>query len=179
VRVAEVPFTFRPRHGGESKLDERVIWEYAMLLADKRVGRYVPVRFLAFALVGGLGVFVHMAALTFLLKLLSFNFGLAQSCATGVAMVFNFAVNNLLTYRDRRLSGWAWWRGLASFVAACSVGALANVGIATYLFESHTMWLLAALAGVLVGAVWNFAITQLYTWGRQGRSATPRIHTSA
>jgi len=168
LRVAEVPFTFRQRHGGESKLDELVVWEYGMLLADKTVGRYVPVRFLAFAVVGGLGVFVHMAVLTVLLKLLRLDFGLAQSGATGLAMVFNFALNNLLTYRDRRLSGSAWWRGLASFVAACSVGALANVGIATYLFESRTAWFLAALAGVAVGAVWNYAITQLYTWGRKG-----------
>jgi dolichol-phosphate mannosyltransferase len=179
LRVAEVPFTFRQRHSGESKLDELVVWEYGMLLADKSIGRYVPVRFLAFALVGGLGVIVHMAVLTVLLKLLGLDFGLAQSGATGVAMVFNFALNNLLTYRDRRLSGWAWWRGLASFIAACSIGALANVGIATYLFESRTTWFLAALAGVLVGAVWNYAMTQLYTWGRSSRTVPPRSRTSA
>jgi dolichol-phosphate mannosyltransferase len=50
---------------------------------------------------------------------------------------------------------------------ACSVGALANVGIASYLFENQTQWVLAALAGVLVGAVWNYAVTQLYTWGKK------------
>ena len=171
LRIAEVPFTFRSRFAGESKLDELVVWEYGMLLADKTIGRYVPVRFLAFAVVGGLGVFVHMAALTLLLKGLGLGFTAAQSAATATAMVFNFAVNNVLTYRDRRLSGWAWWRGLASFMLACSVGALANVGIATYLFGFETTWFLAALAGVLVGAVWNFAVTQLYTWGRKARAA--------
>ena len=171
LRVAEVPYTFRSRHAGASKLDELVVWEYAMLLADKTVGRWIPVRFLTFALVGGLGVFVHMAVLATLLKGLGAGFGPAQSAATGVAMVFNFAVNNVLTYRDRRLHGWAWWRGLASFMAACSVGALANVGIATYLFESRTTWFFAALAGVLVGAVWNYAVTQLYTWGRKAKPA--------
>jgi dolichol-phosphate mannosyltransferase len=171
LRVAEVPFTFRKRHAGDSKLDELVVWEYGMLLADKTIGRYVPVRFLAFAAVGGLGVFVHMAVLAALLKGLGLDFGPAQSAATAVAMVFNFTVNNVLTYRDSRLEGWAWWRGLASFMLACSVGALANVGIATYLFESRTTWFLAALAGVLVGAVWNYAVTQLYTWGRKARAA--------
>jgi dolichol-phosphate mannosyltransferase len=171
LRVAEVPFTFRNRFAGDSKLDELVVWEYGMLLADKTVGRYVPVRFLAFAAVGGLGVFVHMAVLAALLKGLGFDFGPAQSAATTVAMVFNFTVNNILTYRDSRLAGWAWWRGLASFMLACSVGALANVGIATYLFESRTTWFLAALSGVLVGAVWNYAVTQLYTWGRKAKAA--------
>jgi dolichol-phosphate mannosyltransferase len=171
LRVAEVPYTFRNRLAGESKLDELVVWEYGMLLADKTVGRYVPVRFLSFAIVGGLGVFVHMAALTLLLKGIGLGFTVAQSIATASAMVFNFALNNVLTYRDRRLGGWAWWRGLASFMLACSVGALANVGIATYLFESATTWFLAALAGVLVGAVWNYGVTQLYTWGKRGRPA--------
>lgn len=171
LRVAEVPFTFRTRFAGESKLDELVVWEYGMLLADKTIGRYVPVRFISFAAVGGLGVFVHMAVLTLLLKALALDFTLAQSAATGGAMVFNFALNNVLTYRDSRLRGWAWWRGLGSFMLACSVGALANVGIATYLFASQTTWFLAALAGVLVGAVWNYAVTQLYTWGRKARAA--------
>lgn len=167
LRIAEVPFTFRQRFAGASKLDEMVIWEYAMLLADKTVGRYVPVRFIAFAAVGGLGVFVHMAVLAVLLKGLELPFGPAQGTATGLAMVFNYALNNVLTYRDMRRTGWGWWRGLVSFMAACSVGALANVGIATYLFESQTTWFMAALAGVLVGAVWNYAVTQLYTWGRR------------
>jgi len=169
LRVAEVPYTFRTRHAGASKLDELVVWEYLMLLADKTVGRWIPVRFLTFALVGGLGVFVHMLVLTTLLKGLGTGFELAQSSATGVAMIFNFAVNNVLTYRDRRLHGWGWWRGLASFMAACSVGALANVGIATFLFQSRTTWFLAALAGVLVGSVWNYAVTQIYTWGRRAQ----------
>jgi dolichol-phosphate mannosyltransferase len=54
---------------------------------------------------------------------------------------------------------------------ACSIGALANVGIATYLFANCMQWMLAALAGVLVSSVWNYAATQLYTWGaRPGAS---------
>ncbi len=166
LRIAEAPYHFRDRFAGESKLDETVIWEYGMLLADKTIGRFVPVRFLAFSIIGGLGVFVHMAMLAFMLKALETGFTTAQSVATGVAMIFNYALNNVLTYRDRRLKGWAWFKGLLSFMIACSVGALANVGIATYLFENRTQWLLAAFAGVLLGAVWNFAVTQLYTWGK-------------
>jgi dolichol-phosphate mannosyltransferase len=143
-----------------------VIWEFGMLLVDKTVGRFVPIRFLTFSVIGGLGVFVHMAILTAVLKGLEFGFTAAQSAATGTAMIFNFALNNILTYRDRRLRRWAWFKGLFSFMIGCSIGALANVGISTYLFENRTQWVLAALAGVLVGAVWNFAVTQFYTWGK-------------
>jgi dolichol-phosphate mannosyltransferase len=167
LRIEEVAYHFRERHSGESKLDGMVVWEYGMLLADKTVGRYVPVRFLAFSFIGGLGVFVHMGVLALALKALALSFVTAQTVATFISMVFNFALNNVLTYRDRRLRGWGWVGGLASFVIACSVGAAANIGIATYLFRNRTEWLLAALAGILVGAVWNYAVTQLYTWGRK------------
>ena len=84
-----------------------------------------------------------------------------------VAMVFNFSMNNVLTYRDRRLKGWLWLKGLASFAIACSVGAFANVGISAYLFKSHTQWILSALSGIALGAIWNYAITQIYTWGKR------------
>ncbi|MFC1843336.1 glycosyltransferase [Thermodesulfobacteriota bacterium] len=170
LRIAEVPYCFRDRFAGESKLDEMVIWEYGMLLADKTVGRFVPVRFLSFAIIGSLGVLVHMAILTLALKGMGLSFTIGQSVGTGTTMIFNFALNNILTYRDHRLKGWSWIRGLISFMIACSIGAIANVGIATYLFESHTQWINAALAGVLVGAVWNYAVTQLYTWGKGRRT---------
>ena len=84
-------------------------------------------------------------------------------------MVFNYTVNNAFTYRDRRLKGLQWFGGLASFVVACSLGAVANVGIASYLFDRDRNWVLSALAGVLVGAVWNYAVTSVYTWGQKRR----------
>ena len=163
--VAEVPYSFRERLHGESKLDSLVVWDFGMLLAEKTIGRYIPVRFLAFTLVGGAGVLVHMSVLA-ALRLTEMSFPTAQGVATVVAMVFNFWLNNLLTYRDRRLRGARWFTGLLSFMLACGLGAVANVGIASYLFEqSNAQWVVAALAGIAVGAVWNYAITQLYTWG--------------
>lgn len=168
LRFAELGYTFRSRHHGESKLDSKVAWDYAMLLLDKTIGRWIPVRFVAFSLVGGAGVFVHMAVLALLFKTGTTAFTVAQAAATVTAMVFNYAVNNILTYRDRRLSGRAWLVGLASFVAACSVGALANVGVAEYLFGRGREWFVAGFAGILVGAVWNYSVTALYTWRRRG-----------
>ncbi|MGZ9031444.1 MAG: glycosyltransferase family 2 protein [Burkholderiaceae bacterium] len=167
LKIAEVPYTFRPRMTGESKLDSLVLWEFGMLLADKTVGRFVPVRFISFAAVGAAGVVVHMAVLAVLITVSAASFTYAQAGATIIAMVFNFWLNNLMTYRDRRLQGLKWFSGLVSFTLACSVGALANVGIASYLFDNKTQWALAGLAGIVVGAVWNYAITQIYTWGRK------------
>lgn len=170
LKFRELPYQFRARHAGESKLDSQVAWEYAMLLLDKLVGRYVPVRFVAFSIVGALGMIVHLLVLTVSYRFAGGEFVASNIAATTVAMTFNYAVNNALTYRDRRLKGFAWLRGWASFVVGCSVGAIANVGIAAYLFERQYQWVLAAIAGVLVGAVWNYAITLVYTWGRRSNA---------
>lgn len=166
LRIREVPYQFRSRQAGESKLDALIVWEYLLLLADKLVGHIVPARFLSFIFIGGLGVFVHMGVLAALLEAARAPFVWAQGLAALTAMVFNFFVNNMLTYRDRRLKGFgAVAKGLVSFVLVCSVGAIANVGIADYLFSDFRYgWFSAGLAGILVGAVWNYAATSVFTW---------------
>jgi len=123
----------------------------------------------SFALVGSAGVFVHFAVLSTVFRVLAAPFRVGQATATIAAMVCNFALNNVLTYRDMRLKGWQWLKGLISFGLSCSLGALANVGIASYLFKRDTSWALAALAGIAVGAVWNYAVTSFYTWSKEGR----------
>jgi dolichol-phosphate mannosyltransferase len=166
LRLKELPYEFRTRQHGESKLDSMVVVEYLMLLLDKMVGHIMPVRFIMFMAVGGLGLFVHFAVLTPLFKGGLATFVIAQSIATVVAMTFNYFVNNLLTYRDRRLKGlWGNIRGLLSFYAVCSIGAIANVGIANFAFDRHYVgWIVAGLAGTVVGAVFNYAASSVFTW---------------
>lgn len=164
LRAKELPFEFRNRHSGESKFDAMIAVEYLMLLADKLVGHIVPIRFLSFLAIGGIGVFTHLAVLWASLGLLQFSFANAQIAATGVAMVGNFVLNNMVTYRDRRLTGWKFVHGLISFCLICSIGAIANVSIATVLFADHALWWAAGLAGAAMSAVWNFAMTSALTW---------------
>lgn len=164
LRYRELPYQFRNRLAGESKLDTNVAWEYFIMLLDKFMGGVVPIRFIAFSLVGGLGLVVHLLVLTLMFKGAGSSFLWSQTAATMVAMTSNYVLNNVLTYRDLRLRGWGFVRGWFSFVLACSVGALANVGIADYLFQKDSFWVSSAIAGVLVGAVWNYAVTAVYTW---------------
>jgi len=171
VRLKELPYEFRTRHAGESKMDSQAVWDYLMLLADKAFGRFIPVRFVAFALVGAIGVLVHFAALSVLFQSMSLSFTISQAGAAIVAMVSNFVLNNALTFRDKRLKGWRWVKGLSSFTLTCSLGALANVGVASYLFKQHTLWQLSALAGIVVGAVWNYAMTATFTWNSPPRAS--------
>ncbi|PQJ95483.1 glycosyltransferase [Chromatium okenii] len=166
LRFQELPFTFRQRLAGASKLESAVLWEYLLMLAQKLIGTRIPVRFIAFSLIGGLGVAVHMAVLWPMLHLLGESvFLLGQATATLVAMTSNFFLNNLFTYRDQRLIGRQLLWGWLSFVLVCGLGALANVGIANALFQQgNSGWFFSALAGILVGAVWNYAVTAVYTW---------------
>ncbi len=164
-RFKEVPFVFRKRMAGESKLDTVVVWQYVLLLLDKSIGRYVPVRFAIFSAVGALGIGVHLLILRATLGALGFS--AAQTIATFVAMTNNFLLNNVFTYRDRRLHGWRMLRGLFTFWLVCGFGAAANVGVASFVFRQNTTWWASGLTGAAISAVWNYAASSILTWPRQ------------
>jgi len=168
LRVRELPYQFRPRVAGESKLDSQVAWEYLMLLADKLVGHILPVRFILFSLVGLVGLGAHLAVLGLAYNVIGLEFALSQAIATITAMIGNFTLNNFFTYSDRRLVGWGFLRGLVSFGLICGVGAIANVGIAAFLLgREHASWWLAGVAGAAMSSVWNYAVSSVITWKRR------------
>jgi dolichol-phosphate mannosyltransferase len=167
MRVKEFPLNFAARREGTSKLDRAILFDFLAGLYDKTLGRVIPTRFALFGTVGALGVGVHFAVLAVLLFAFGERFPLAQTAAVLVAMSFNFWLNNWLTYRDKRLTGWsALLRGWLGFIATCAVGAFANVAIATFLEGRGVFWALAALAGIVVGSVWNYALSSRFVWGR-------------
>lgn len=163
LRVVELPYRFRERHAGASKLDALVVWEYGMLLVAKLLGGRVPIRFVSFVFVGASGVAVHFAVLRALLGC-GAAFPVSQSAATLVAMTTNFALNNTLTYRERRLRGAAFARGLLFFYLVCSLGALANVGTASLVFARNGVWWVAGAVGLLIGSIWNYWMSSLLSW---------------
>ena len=166
VCVAEIPYRFRKRERGESKLDVNVELEYLFLLIDKMIGNYVPTRFVFFVLVGSLGVVVHMSALALFYRAAQMPFVTSQALATLVAMTFNFLLNNVVTFRDRRLRGWRVLTGLLTFYLACSLGALMNVSFAQFLHRHAVPWYLAGVSGTIISSVWNYGVNTILTWRR-------------
>lgn len=164
VRVRELPGTFRERQAGSSKLNILVLAQFVGLLLDKLLHGVLPLRFISFAAVGALGLVVHLGVLTFCLKAAALGFSSSQAIATIVAMVFNFQLNNQITYRDQRLRGPALLRGLLLFMTVCGLGAVANIGIARALYWDHASWTLAGATGALVGLVWNYAVSATLVW---------------
>jgi dolichol-phosphate mannosyltransferase len=167
LRVLEVPYKFRKRKHGESKLDVSVGLEYVYLLIEKLTRGWIPVRFAMFLLVGGIGLVVHMAALSVFFLLLHTQFIVGQMLATLTAMTGNFFLNNAITFRDAKLRGWALPKGLVAFYLTCSLGAATNITVAQYIFARSWPWALAAVAGLIVSSVWNFVGSSLFTWQRK------------
>jgi dolichol-phosphate mannosyltransferase len=179
VRVGEVPYHFRLRQHGQSKLDLIVGLEYLELILDKLIGSYISVRFVLFSLVGTIGTVIHLLLLGLLLIDERFTFIESQAFATGIVMVLNYVMNNSFTYRDRRRRGSAFWVGMLTFCIACSLGGIANVLISAEAFRQGMPWPLAGITGLLFSAVWNYGVTSMITWRRARRSAALRAERRA
>jgi dolichol-phosphate mannosyltransferase len=167
LRTIEVPFTFGSRQHGESKLDSMVALDFLGLVLAKLTHDVVSLRFLLFAMVGSIGLVVHMTTLFIALEIFNVPFPEAQAAGALVAMTSNFILNNFLTYRDQRLKGFAILRGLLLFYLVCSVGLFANVGVAFSVYDQEPIWWLAGAAGALMGVVWNYAMSGLFVWRKR------------
>jgi dolichol-phosphate mannosyltransferase len=164
LRVAEVPYEFRERLFGESKFDAQIGLEFLGLILAKLTRGVIDPRFISFAIVGTVGLAVHLAVLRIVLGTVSLGFPISQSIATFAALASNFLLNNVLTYRDRRLSGWGLLWGFLGFCAIGAVGAISNVGIASWLYTEHSVWWLAGAAGALMGVLWNYSMSSQFVW---------------
>lgn len=179
LRVKEFPLNFAARAEGESKLDQTVVFEFLIGLYDKWLGRIIPTRFALFGTVGAMGVVVQLAALWVMLQVIlgerfvygnwseNAKFNIANTLAAVIAMTFNFVLNNELTYSDKRLRGFGpLVRGWAQFGVTCSLGLLTNVGSAAMLKTMGFHDVVAVVTGIILGSVWNFALSSKFVWGK-------------
>jgi len=168
LKIVEVPYVFRPRQAGESKLSALVGLDFLGLVAHHASGGLLPIRFVLFASIGAIGLVVHLLVLTLLIDWLGVgSFLAAQVAATLTAMASNFMLNNEITYRAYRYRGAGLIVGFAQFALLCSVGALANIDIASALFARQRVWWAAGLAGALIGVVWNYAASSTIVWRKR------------
>ncbi len=163
LRTLELPSVFRERQHGESKLDSKIALDFAALITAKLTNDAVSARFLLFCMVGLTGIVVHLAVLSAFLAA-ALSFGAAQALATVGAITWNFVLNNFFTYRDQRLTGWHFVTGLIGFQIICAIGAVSNVGIATWIYDYDEVWWIAGLGGALIGTVWNFVVSAAFVW---------------
>lgn len=178
VALKEVPYTFRQRLHGQSKLDLNTGIEYFLLLADKLFGDVLPARYVAFAAVGSLGLLLYLAMVRVAFRNLGMPFLQAQAAAAFLTIIFKYLVNNASTYRDIRLRAWKLALGFVPFCLACAIGALVNVAITEMLTTRGLPWYLAASLGLMIGSVWDYGVTAVLTWRTLRRRAWERISSS-
>lgn len=169
LKLIELPYTFRHRRAGESKIDFTIIAEYLFLLIEKMTAGVVPAKFVLFSMVGGLGLIVHLLVLG-IMKSLMFSFNIAQLTAIMVAMTFNYVLNNSVTYRPRMLKGQQFVTGFLMFCLASSLGAVANIGVADLVLAHSSGWPIAGVAGAMMSAVFNFGAASQLVWHNRRRA---------
>jgi dolichol-phosphate mannosyltransferase len=164
LKIAEVPYVFRPRHAGESKMNPLIVIQYLGLWFSKLTGGVLPPSFLLFGLVGGTGVVVHLASLWLFTSGIGANFVVSQIAATLIAMTWNFFLNNNLTYADRKLHGMKLVTGLIGFCGICALGGIANISVANAIYQANHQTFIAGLSGAIMSSVFNYAVTRAFTW---------------
>lgn len=176
-KVAEVPYVFRVRENGESKLSTKTQVDYVKQVFDlmKRTGEFI--RFLKFCVVGGSGVVVNLGLYLLLTRLLGLSTGseilLANAIAIECSILSNFALNDVFTFRDRRRPETGGFRRrLFKFNLVSLGGLIINMGIfwlltrnlkvpVTELGLTDVGFLLVAIAAA---TLWNYLINRLWTW---------------
>lgn len=163
ARLIEVPFVFRPRVAGESKLSPLVMVQFLGMLIERAFGGWLPTRFIIFAAVGLVGIAVNLVV-SEMARYAGADFRIGQIIGTACAILANFQLNNRITYLDRPLRGRRLLPGLLIFVIGATIGAFGNIGVAQLLYETHGHWSRASAAGAVIGVVWNYAIASTLVW---------------
>ncbi len=178
ARFAEVPYRFRPREAGTSKLGPGVILDLLLSLFEIRTGRSISPRFLRYCAVGCSGVAVQLGVVSILQTSLGDSWALAV--AVLAAMLSNFTLNNAWTFRDSKLERGAFVTGLARFIVVCMAGAALNYAISLGLHRvSNVPLVWTSLAGIAAATIWNYQLNRRWTWRDAKKTvvgeAAPRV----
>ncbi len=136
---------------------------FALQARRLRVVRHAY-RLLRFGLVGALGVVVNYTLLYLLTEACGLNHLIASALATEGAIISNFVLNNVWTFRDADL-GLAWARRLWRYNLITLGGLLITVTVLamlTYLFSIH--YLVANLFAIGSATLWNYIVNARFTW---------------
>lgn len=165
-RVAEVPYTFGIRGGGQSKLSARQQLYYLKHLYSlmRRTGE--TNRFIKFCLVGLSGVFVNMGLLWLLTEIAGIKYFLSAAVSIESSIISNFLLNNVFTFGDRRSPGRGeTLRRLLKFNLVSLTGLAINMAILVFLTEVIGIYYLISHAfGIAAAALWNYILSTWWTW---------------
>lgn len=178
VRLGEVGYRFRNRYHGESKLGPTVIAEYLLMIAKKLASKLLSMRPLTFAGVGTTGAILQLGLFYFLYRMCHGGLVSSQIVSILAAILANFALNNRYTFHDYTVQGAPASLSLLLYCNISCIGACLNILTSLALMRANVPWQLAGIAGIAVGAVWNYGMSVAVVWKVRRRKSSVKPITS-
>lgn len=162
--VFEIPYKFKARAAGESKMSITEQWNYVRHIIRLAIECPRERRFYAFSLIGFSGVFVNMFVYWLLIARFSFAVAAAGIMSALTAMIINFILNDFITWPDIEVSSKS--VRLVKYVVTSTIGIMINIMILSFLYYIFKLnYMLSNLAGIVVSLFWNYTINNKWTWG--------------
>jgi len=164
--VAEVPYTFGTRSGGESKLNARQQIDYLRHVYSLMQRKGELRRFFKFCLVGLSGVLVNIGLLWLLTEFAGLFYLLSAAISIESSIISNFVLNDYFTFSDRRSpQAKSFINRLLKFNLVSLAGLAINMGVLGLLTEVFGVYyLLSNLCGIAVATLWNYLVNTWWTW---------------
>jgi len=165
-KLVEVPFCFRVRQEGKSKLGAKQQIDYLKHVYSLMRRRQELLRFCTFCLVGGSGVLVNMGLLWVLTEIAGLYYLLSSAIGIETSIITNFTLNNFFTFHDRRSPGFKiFLKRLLKFNTVSLGGLILNMSVLWFLTSVVGFhYLVSNLFGIAAATLWNYVANLLWTW---------------
>ncbi len=183
-KVAEVPFQFKDRVSGNSKIGPEYIKNTLLYLMKVRIKEILAMRIVRFAIVGAFGAMVQLIALQLWRTIFSSekNFVIANFLSIETAVISNFIWSNLWTFKDRKLkrsqiplsfitfnlssAGSILIQSAIAYITSATIGLrpVFTLPIINYVIDTGVI---SAVIGILIGMFWNFFAYNTFIWKKK------------
>lgn len=160
-RVCEIPYEFRPREAGESKLGAAEMINYLLHVVR------LSVTAAKFASVGGIGVLVNLLVVHVLASILGLPHELAAALAIEASIVNNFLLHEAWTFKRLRKEGGLGGR-LAKYHLSTAAGVLVQYLTSIAVYRALVgIPVVAQLTGIVTGFLVNYLLSTSVVWPYQ------------
>jgi len=168
AKVKEVPIKFQPREEGISKMPKNNFKDTLKLVLTLRWRD--SQRLVKVVIVGGIGAIIQFSI--FNLLRLSLRPEFANTIAVEIAIISNFIINNMWTFKDRKIKA---AQGIGKLIAKfgqfnlVSLGSILiqfivmKVGVSVF-GRSFIIENLLVAVGILIGLIWNYFMYINFVW---------------
>jgi dolichol-phosphate mannosyltransferase len=177
-KAVEIPFTFRDRKAGSSKLRSRTILDYLRQVLDislyalsaRRGAAWEEwERILRFAAVGCTGIIVNTGILWILTGYAGIYYLVSSVIAIEVSILSNFFLNDRWTFGKGMTQGGRTLAERIGMFHAVSAGGAAINWLVLFTLTQYAglFYLVSNLAGIFAGFIWNYLVNRNVTWSRR------------